>query len=344
MDNAVASAAGEKEAKAPAAPPTKAVVAVPSRAKKRNFTMLPVGGAMFLLGLGSAMLWNRHVQNAPVAIVNGEAISSAEFAHRLEVGGGANVLQQMIDERLQAQLAAKQGVTPSETFIESKYAEKNAQPGFAEGVKKSRETPEDVKAGLRNTLTAQALLSKGVSVTDEDIRRFYAVNTDPRNTQASYYHPETARVAAIISDKPDDIRNALHDLASGVAFTQAAAKYSKDQSRANNGVLPDIRRGSLDAQKLPGLEAAVLALKPGQQIDTFKTPGALWIIRCMEHADEVKIPFEKVKEECREGALLTKGAQTNGQTLQAQLQAFHRDAKIDLPRPEYKDAININVK
>ena len=48
-----------------------------------------------------------------------------------------------------------------------------------------------------------------------------------------------------------------------------------------------------------------------------------------------------MKEECREGALLTKGAQANGQTLQTQLQAFRRDAKIDILRPEYKDVISV---
>ena len=208
MDTAVTAVKGE-DTKLPSVLPTKSVPAPPSSRKKKNMLMLPVGGLMFLCGVGSGLLWGRHVQNAPIATVNGEAIPAKDFAHRLEVAAGANLLQQMIDERLQAQLAAKQGVAPSEAFVESKYVEQSAQPGFADNLKKSRQTPEDVKTGLRNALTSQALLGKGVNVTDEDARRFYAINTDPRNTQARYYRPEMASIAVIISDKPDDIKNAL---------------------------------------------------------------------------------------------------------------------------------------
>lgn len=303
-------------------------------------SLLPVGGLMFVLGAGAATLWGHHAANAPVAVVNGEAISAQEFEHRLDLAAGANVMQQLIDEKLQTQYAAKQNVLPSEAAVEDKYKLQSQAAGFADSLKKARQTPDDARLGIRNALTQQALVGKGVTVTDDDVRRFYEVNTDPRNPQARYYRPETVSVAVILSDKPDDIKNALHDLASGTAFTQVAARYSKDQSKANGGLLPPIRRGSTDAQKFPGLENALMALKPGQQIDTFKTAGALWIIRCVEHGAEVKVAFEQVKDECRQGALLTKGAQANGQTLQTQMQAFRRDAKIDLLRPEYKDSVH----
>jgi parvulin-like peptidyl-prolyl isomerase len=335
MDHAVVAVLGENfDAAAKKAP-----ALAPAKTPRRLLTLIPACGLAFLLGAGGAALWGQRTANAPVATVNGETIYANAFNHRMEVAVGANVLQQMIEEKLQAKLAVKLDVMPSEANVEDKYRLQSALPGFAESLKKTRQTPDDVKAGIRSALTSQALVSKGVTVTDEEARSFYAANTNPRNPQARYYRPETVRVAVILSDKPDDIKNALHDLASGAAFTQVAAHYSKDQSKADGGLLPPIRRGSTDAKKFPGLEAALMGMRPGQQIDTFKTANALWIIRCVEHGAEEKVPYDKVKEECRQGALLTKGAQANGQSLQAQLQAFHRDAKIDIVRAEYKEAL-----
>ena len=331
-----------EEAAAAPAVPKKKTSASASRGKGVGpMFLLPVGGLLFVLGMGAAALWNRHAANAPVVVVNGEAVSAQEFAHRLDLAAGANVMQQLVDEKLQAQYAARQNVLPSEAAVEDKYRQQSAQPGFADTLKKARQTPDDAKMGIRNALIQQALVGQGVTVSEDDAHRFYDANIDPRNPQARYYRPETARVAVIVSDKPDDIKNALHDLASGTAFTDVAAHYSKDTSKANGGLLPPIRRGSTDAQKFPGLENALMNMKPGQQLDTFKTANMLWIIRCVEHGVEVKVGFEQVKEECRQGALLTKGAQANGQSLQTQMQAFRRAAKIDVLRPEYKDSLGV---
>ena len=341
MTDATFAAKSDDTAATPAVTKKNATTAASRRKGRVPLSLLPVGGLMFVLGAGAATLWGHHAATAPVAVVNGEAIGAQEFEHRLDLAAGANVMQQLIDEKLQAQYAAKQNVLPSEAAVEDKYKLQSQAAGFADSLKKARQTPDDAKLGIRNALIQQALVGKGVTVTDEDIRHFYEANTDPRNAQARYYRPETVSVAVILSDKPDDIKNALHDLASGAPFTQVAAHYSKDSSKANGGLLPPIRRGSTDAQKFPGLENALMALKPGQQLDTFKTANMLWIIRCVEHGAEARIPYEQVKDECRQGALLTKGAQANGQTLQTQMQAFRRDAKIDLLRSEYKDSMGV---
>ena len=314
-------------------------VAPTGRSGKVSLVTLLTCGVTFLLGAGAATLWEHRAENAPVVIINGEAITTPAFHHKLEIAAGTNVFTQMVDERLQAQMAARDKVAPTDAEVQAKFDEVTKQSGFLDQMKKTNQTAEDVKSNIRANLTQQALVTKGLTVSDDEVQKFYAFNTDPRNPQARYYRPETVRIAAIITDKPEDIKTALHDLASGVAFTQVAARYSKDQSRANGGVLPPIRKGQTDEKKLPGLEKTIFALKVGQQVDTFKSANMFWIIRCVARDDELKVPFEKVKEECRLGALLAKGTELNGKDLQAKYAEFRKEAKIDILRPEYKDAL-----
>lgn len=296
-------------------------------------------GVTFVLGAGAATLWFRRAENAPVVIINGETITTPAFHHKLEIAAGTSVFTQMVDERLQAQLAARDKVSPTDAEVQAKFDEATKQNGFLDQMKKANQTPEDVKSNIRTNLTQQALVTKGVTVSEQEIQNFYAFNTDPRNVQARYYRPDTVRIAAIITDRPDDIKTALHELASGTAFTQVAAKYSKDQSRANGGLLPPIRKGQTSEKDLPGLEKTIFAMKVGQQVDTFKSANKFWIIRCVARDEELKIPFEKVKEECRLGALITKGTELNGKALQAKYAEFRKEAKIDILRVEYKDAL-----
>lgn len=302
-------------------------------------------GLAFAAGFGVSSLVAARRANAPIAIVNGEAITAPEFSHRMETATNVNgavgpaVLRQMIAEKLQLQLAAKQGVTPPDADVEAKYAAASKQAGFDANLKASHQTPEDIKNGLRVNLAQQALVGKGVTVSDDDIQKFYQTNTDPKNSQARYYRPEAVQIAVIITNNPADVQGALHDLASGAAWAQVATKYSKDQSKANGGVLPAIRRGQMDAKKFPGLEAKFFAMKPGQQLDNVQAGGATWIVRCVGKQTEERVPFEKVRDECRTGAMLTKGLNANGQNLQAQTAAFQKEAKIEIVAPQYQDAI-----
>jgi parvulin-like peptidyl-prolyl isomerase len=296
------------------------------------------GVALLALGAlaGGGFMHSR--ENASVLTVNGTTISRHDFDHRCELAAGPAVAQQMVKEELQLQFARRQEVFPSDADVEAKYAALEKQPDFKKSLVSSGKTVDDVRKGIRLDLIQAALISKGVSVTEADAQAFYKSNTDPKNPNARYYQPNAVQVAVVVSDKPEDVQSALHALATGASFASVAARYSKDASRNNNGVLPVIRRGQLDPKKFPGLEDKLFALQTGQQLDNVAVAGAHWIVRCVGRSQEASIPYEKVKAECLEGAKLVKGVQVNGKTLQADSDLFQTSAGIQFSDARYSVA------
>lgn len=313
--------------------------------RTRRTTFLPVVLLSFALGLALGLIALRWLDSNRKAIIsiNGVSVRQEDFLHRLEISGTANgtagelVLRQMIAEEVTLQFARKQGVLPSDEEVEKRYAEGAKQTGFAQNLMTTHQTPEDVKRSLQVQMAELALFSKGVTVSEQEIREFYRQNVDHKNPNARYYQPETVQVAVIVTDKEAAAKKALEALASGNTFEAVARAFSKDKSAANGGALPPVRKGSLNAQKFPEMEQMLFSMKPGEQRNLVKLAGAWWIIRCTGHVGEQTTQYERVREECRTGALLAKGLASNGRNMQEQFAAFQRDAQIQVARPEYRN-------
>ena len=312
-----------------------------AKPRRRSISMpalkrLGPGAGLVLVGalLGTGYVNFREAR--PVITVNGTGISRREFLHRCELAAGPAVAREMAKEELQLQFARQQGVYPDDAQVEKRYSEMEKQPDFQKSLVASGKSTEDLKKGIRLDLIQTGLVDKGMDASETDALAFYKSNTDPANLSARYFQPEQIQIAIIASDKTQDIQDALHALASGASFAAVATKYSKDASKAKNGLLPPVRRGQLDAKKFPGLEEKLFEMKPGQQLDSVDVAGAKWIIRCVAHTQQASIPYEKVKAECLEGAKLVKGLQANGKSLQSASETFQKSASVQFLDPRYR--------
>jgi len=272
------------------------------------------------------------------ATVNGSRISRSDFQHRCELASGPAAARQMVVEELQLQLAQKKGLLPTEQTVEEKYRQASARPDFSKNLAASHKTPADVRRGLLLEMAQFNLITEGVALTDTDVAAYYQTNTDPKNPQARYFQPDAVQVAVIVSDRPDDIKAAMHVLASGASFASAAAHYSKDQSKANGGLLPAVRRGQMDAKRFPGLEARLFAMHVNDQTDDIPVAGAHWIIRCVGRSEERRVPLDQVREACEQGAKLQKGLQMNGSAIKQTADAFEKAAAITVAESSYQAA------
>jgi hypothetical protein len=317
--------------------------------RRRQRLQWVLGGVLlFVIGALTGFALSRRGDNPTLVTINGTPIDRQDYAHRCETviannaAIGQQVIRQMVQEELALQYAAKLGVMPTDADINRKFDEAAKSPGFYENLKKSLQTEQDVKRAIKVNLAQTAVLTKDTSVTDEDIQNYYKDNTNPKKPQARYYTPDAVQIAAVISDKESDIDNAIHDLARGASFAQVAQKYSKDKSSGNAGVLPPIRRGTMNNQKFPGMETKLFSLNPGDQVDKLKVGTTFWLVRCVGRTQEATQPFEKVKEECRQGALLLKGINARGKETQADYQGFVKTADVKAVNPQYAAATNLN--
>jgi peptidyl-prolyl cis-trans isomerase SurA len=225
-----------------------------------------------------------------VATVNGHAILRADMDRMYTAQLGQDegqqpspedadalrlrVVRELIDEEIVEQRAAKMNLTATTEEVDAKLAEMKApysEEQFAEQLKASNRTLDDVKHDLRRSLTIDKLLNKEinskVTVSDADITSYYAAirvtsvpSAQPGNLQGS-----KATSDAEAKKKIEALKNRLD---SGEDFGAIAMNFSEDPSTASSGGdMGFVPESQLKTD--PTVGAAILKLKPGQMTDVF---------------------------------------------------------------------------
>ncbi len=215
------------------------------------------------------------------------------------------------------------------------------RPNFKEGLAQ-RGISEDVfKRGLLVTMAQANVLTKGISATEAEAKKFYEQNVSKTNPAARYYTPELVQVAVIVTRAQKDAEAALSDLNRGIPWQTVVQKYSVDDSKANSGILPPTLKGRTRASTIAGLESAIFAMKVGERIGPRNFAGAWWIIRCLDKKPEQTLKYEDVKSECMVGAKLVKAGPDAGKKVQAGFDEFQKDSKLKAFWPQYSEAVKI---
>ena len=260
--------------------------------------------------LGTALLvvagCNRTHGEDVVATVNGHAIMRADldrmYAEQLGQAQDQQpsleqadslrlqVVQQLINDEIVEQRAAKMNLTATAEEVDAKLAEMKApytEEQFAEHLKAINLTLDDAKHDLRRSLTIDKLLNKEinskVTVSDTDITNYYNQHKAEFNLIETQYHLAAIRVTSVPSPQPGNLQGSKattdaeakkkiealkNRLDSGEDFGTIAMNFSEDPSTASSGgdmgFVPESQlRGD------PTVGAAILKLKPGQMTDIF---------------------------------------------------------------------------
>ena len=167
----------------------------------RWLSLLPwvaaVAALLVGIGIGVLVMRQRHEGQKVIAAVNGTRITEGDLFMRLQTVAGQPVMHKMVEEELQLQFAAKKGVPPTDAEVESKYQQMSKSALFLPALKASGMSLADYKHDLKVKLAQAKVLTQGVTVTDAEIRAFYALQSNPSNPQAQFYKPETASFRVI---------------------------------------------------------------------------------------------------------------------------------------------------
>ena len=306
------------------------------RPRKWKMPLMLLTAVILGAAVGSLMTRQRYKAQQVVASVNGHVIHEADFLHNLEVAQGDAVLKKMVADELQLQYARKLGVYPTDAEVTAKYKTLSEQPNFGQYLASTHQSPEDIVHSIRVVLAQAALVNKGNTVSEADVRAYYARQSDKSNIPAKFYTPPSVTISVIVSSSEQTLRKAEKELASGSSFAGVAAKYSEDNSKNNGGVLPPILKGRSPSSRIPGVEDAVFSLQVGEQFGPKQLAGNWWIIRCLDKKPAALKPFEEVKAECREGALLQKSLSTTSRQVHDDYAKFEKQASFQAFWPQYK--------
>lgn len=288
---------------------------------------------------GAYLKSRRDKANNTVVSVNGEVIIKDGFMHRMEIQSGNQTLKTLLQEKLQMQYASKRGIVIDDAEVKKRLARLESNPLVLATAKQRGETEQDLIIDIRLRLAQQLTVAEGIMVSDAEVRDYYRKETDPANISASYYHPGSADIQAVITRSRDRIDQANRDILSGVLFESVAQKYSEDPSGKDGGWFPKIIFGRTALSKIPGFDATLMKIPVGAPYGPVKIAGTWWLIRCKERTPSTTEPFDLVRSECELGARAQKGLRLNGAKVEKDFQDFSRNAKITFFWPQYQGIV-----
>ncbi|WP_433746156.1 peptidyl-prolyl cis-trans isomerase [Falsibacillus pallidus] len=162
-----------------------------------------------------------------VATIGGTSISREDWLHELDQRYGKSVLRDLIDEKVVKQMADKYGVKAPEKEIEQevKMYKSVLNPMDHENVMNE----EQLKREIQTNLLLEELVTKDVSVSEDDMKRYYERNKD------LYDLPDAYRISMIVSPTKEEAEKTEQELKDGSHFDVLAMERSIDAESAPQG-------------------------------------------------------------------------------------------------------------
>jgi peptidyl-prolyl cis-trans isomerase SurA len=260
------------------------------------------------------------------AIVNGEIITTSDLqtaAERARLGlltlapdGSASrrpiseheILGELIDQKLQLQMARKRGITVEPEEIEKAVEDVKQKNGLTtdaalqKALQEEHSSLDQYKSGLRDQILILKLVNRevrsGVILSDRDIRAYYEGHPERFQTPQEY-HLHQIFIPLSKSDPSTfdrTVRNAADQLKSGAEFQTLVKQYSEGSGPNSDGDLGNLKAD----QMLPEVRQAIERLKPGEVSEPIKTALGAHIFRLDEILPPKFRPIEEVKPEIQE--------------------------------------------
>ncbi|MCS6924000.1 MAG: peptidyl-prolyl cis-trans isomerase [Fimbriimonadales bacterium] len=226
---------------------------------------------------------------------------------------GYTTLVQMIREQVLLDMAKEEGVLPTEQQVEERVQrELKTNPQVKQAIDEQQLALEDLRQRMRVFLAEFNLRTKGVTVTEQEVKKAYEEN------KRAFYRPATARVRTIVVQNPQVRKQIDDDLKRGFNFQSIVSKYSQNpvagvQSGETEFALEgDIPMNAPDRPILLRVRSILTNAKPMQVTDWIPVGnGVVARFEVIAKSAGRQIPFEEVKDSIREQLMLQKGMQTN---------------------------------
>ncbi|PHV71681.1 peptidylprolyl isomerase [Sporanaerobium hydrogeniformans] len=225
------------------------------------------------------------MENKILAVVDGRNITDADLYELLQsIGQGASQFQspegqkQLVNELVMQELLYSDAL--SQDF--------DKEPAYLQAL-------ERMKKSLLKQYAMNKLLT-AVHVSAEEVKAYYEAHKDAFKT------PETASASHILVATEDEATHILTEIQNGLAFDEAAKKYSTCPSSAQGGALGEFTRGRM----VPEFDKAVFAMTPGEIAGPIQTQFGYHLIQLDQLVKEGEADFEAVKAKASEQCLLAK--------------------------------------
>jgi len=201
-----------------------------------------------------------------------------------------DVLNRIIERKLQLQEARAKGITVSESELDEAIDQlRQTQPAVVESTPRSRLREELV---LRRMLDFE--VRRRIMVSPEEVRRYYREAKGEFTTPARY-HLRQILLTPQAEESPSDVvaraETLIQQIKEGADFSELAKQHSQGTESITGGDLGFMRKDEL----LGPLAAAVEGLKIGEISQPVKTELGIHILTLEKTTPGDPLPFEEVQ-------------------------------------------------
>lgn len=294
-----------------------------------------------------------------IVTVNKEGIERSLFEKRLERRYGGEILNILVQEALTLQYAEKNKLLPTEAETKAELAERKQT--IKEETKKEWEqyledrdqTEEEFTADMEIYLASFKIATKGVKVTDDEVKKFY--DDMVAALQAPFYQYEQIHLFHIESKQKETIDKAYDMLKKGASWETVALQMSEAADKNSAGDMswaivseegaigfPNPRAPAPLRPFRPEMEEKILKIPVGRyseplEVSLFDGAAQSWqIFRITEKKDQKTVTFKRAKLTATR--LLVQAKARENETAQKEIenyQKFLREAKIKAFEEKY---------
>lgn len=225
-----------------------------------------------------------------IATIDEVDITREQWMAELESRFGKDTLKELINGKVVELLAEKHKITVSDDVIERELTVyKSMYNSLDEEQFGNEENWEDQ---IRYSILLEELLTRDVTVPEEDVKAFYNSNKDLYNIEESY------RLAQIIVKSEKEALMIIEELEGGSSFEALALEKSLDEFSANSG--GDIGFVSKGNEYIPTEYLEVVpTLNEEQWSNPIKVDSGYAVILLKEKLKGITYNYEDVKGQIR---------------------------------------------
>ncbi|MBO7744176.1 peptidylprolyl isomerase [Paenibacillus sp. MWE-103] len=237
-----------------------------------------------------------------VGSVNGVSITKDQLYDAMAKLGGAQTMDNLIQDELIKQEADKKNITISDADVDKEIENiKKRFPSEAEfesALQQSGMSLDDLKAQTPMQLRIRKILEPQAQVTEKDVEDYFNQN------KAQYDQPEEVKASHILVATKEEADAIIKQLEGGADFAALAKEKSTDTgSKDNGGDLGFFGKGAMD----PAFEKAAFALKVGEMTkEPVKSQYGYHIIKVTDRHEAKAATLAEKKDEIKEQLIQSK--------------------------------------
>ncbi|GAA0320626.1 peptidyl-prolyl cis-trans isomerase [Bacillus carboniphilus] len=228
-------------------------------------------------------------QEETVAKIGDVSISREDWMVQLEERYGKDTLREMVNDRVVEQLAVQYGIEVNEDEVAREVSYFLSMYGMSHS---DQFQEEEWKEEMKRIIVLEELLTKDVTIPEEEMERYYSDN------QHLFTVPDTYHLSHIIVNTKEDAEQTIQELEDGSSFSVLAMEKSIDEFTAVQG--GNLGFVSLEDHMIPSVYEEIVA---NMETETWSEPiqmdNEYAIVYLHEKIEGKSWSYEEVKEQIR---------------------------------------------